>query len=435
MKLISRHPLRSCVLLLLIFASLAADAEPVPFRRAIDAALRRSGLIAIGFSDQTKSYQAYLEQRDAFIPGVSLGADLGYSFGVPQQIIAGTAPQLFNITTQSMLLNFAQRDIIKAAKLDWKATDLAMADKRNGVILDTALAYTELDNLASRLKVLREQLAAAEKSLFITQQRVQEGVDAQLEMSKSKLLVARVQMRIAESEGNSDVLRERLSKLTGIPAAQFETMTESVPQVPSVSQDDDVVQKALAANPAVKLADERIKSSELRARAEGKRLLPAIDLATQYSVLARYNNYDEFYKTFSRNNYLFAANIRFPFFDLAQRARIAQANADTVRVKKESEDAKNQVSADTLKLQRSLRQLAAAQEVARLEYEIAQAGVDQVQARVEAGQANSRDQQQASFDVNDKYATYLDASLQFIRAKLQLMRSTGEIEDWALQQK
>jgi hypothetical protein len=85
-----------------------------------------------------------------------------------------------------------------------------------------------------------------------------------------------------------------------------------------------------------------------------------------------------------------------------------------------------------LKLQRSLRQLAAGREVARLEYEISQAGIDQVQAKMEAGQANARDQQQAQIDVNDKYTAYLDSTLELYKAQMQMLRSTGEIQQWAI---
>jgi len=434
MKPISRHRLRAYALLTIILAALPASAEQVPFRRAIELALKRSGTVAIGFADQSRSYQAYREQRGAFVPNVSLGSDLGYSFGAPQQLLVGTAPSLFNITTQSMVLNFAQHDVIRAARVEWNSTNLALEDKRNAVILDAAIAYTELDNLISKLKVLREIETAAQKAQFITQERVREGVDSQLDLSRGKLVVARAQMRIAEAEGNVDVLRDRLSKLTGIAAAQFETMTETVPQVPEVPHDSDAVEKALANNPAVKVAEQRVHSAELRARAEHRRLLPSIDLATQYSVLARFENYDEFYTTFKRNNYLFGATMRFPIFNLAQRARAQQADADTLRVSKETENVKDQISADTLRLQRSLRQLAAAREVARLEYEISQAGIDEVQAKIESGQANSRDQQQARIDVNDRYAAYLDRSLELYKAQLQLMRSTGDIQQWALEQ-
>ena len=38
----------------------------------------------------------------------------------------------------------------------------------------------------------------------------------------------------------------------------------------------------------------------------------------------------------------------------------------------------------------------------------------------------------AQLDVNDKYAAYLDAEFELTRAELQLLRLTGELENWAI---
>ena len=68
-------------------------------------------------------------------------------------------------------------------------------------------------------------------------------------------------------------------------------------------------------------------------------------------------------------------------------------------------------------MQRSLRQLAAARDVARLEYEVTQAGIDAVRAKLATGQANARDQENAQLDSSDRYSSYLDSQFSF-RARL-----------------
>ncbi len=93
---------------------------------------------------------------------------------------------------------------------------------------------------------------------------------------------------------------------------------------------------------------------------------------------------------------------------------------------------KNQVSEDALKLQRSLRQLTAARDVAKLEWEVAQGDLEAVKGRIETGNANTRDQQNARLDTEDKHAAYFDAELELSRAELQLLRLTGELEKWAI---
>jgi hypothetical protein len=58
--------------------------------------------------------------------------------------------------------------------------------------------------------------------------------------------------------------------------------------------------------------------------------------------------------------------------------------------------------------------------------------LDAVKGRVQIGQANVRDQQNAELDADDKHAAYLDAEFELSRAELQLLRLTGELENWAI---
>ena len=90
------------------------------------------------------------------------------------------------------------------------------------------------------------------------------------------------------------------------------------------------------------------------------------------------------------------------------------------------------MSTETLKLQRSVAQLSAAREVAKLEYQLAQNNTEAMQAKVDAGQATLRDQQQTQLDENDKYSTLLDATYELEKAQMQLLKQTGDLEKWAL---
>jgi len=173
----------------------------------------------------------------------------------------------------------------------------------------------------------------------------------------------------------------------------------------------------------------------MSARGEHKQLLPAIDFVGQYGLFSTYNNYQEFFREFQRNNGIIGVAIRFPLFNMSQRARAAVADAEAVQARQQAEDARNKVSNATRKLQRNIAQLAAAREVARLEYQLARADVDTVQTKVQAGTATLRDESDARLAEGQKYSAYLDASYQLEQAQMQLLRSTGELEKWALAQK
>src|SRR5512146_162418 len=425
--------LRPSVRFLCAFALLAttAFAEPITFKRAIEAALRHSGTMAIAHADQTKSYQDYLTVKDSYLPSVSFGSGLGFSFGIPLAIV-GTAPSVFNITTQQSVFDPALKKTLEAAKVDWKASDLDMVDKKNAVIMQAAIAYATLDNLTSKLKILKEAQAAAQQAQFISQQRLKEGIDSELDLKKAQLAGAQVALSIAEAEAQADVYRDQLSQLTGFPTVTIETVTESVPVAPDISHDPNVPGAAADRDPAVRLAFEKAKSAALKAKAEHNRLLPAFDFGTQYALLSTFNNYDQVYKKFTENNYTFGLNIRFNFLNFAQRATAASADADAIKAQKAAQIAKDDSELQALKLQRSLRQLAAARDVAKLQWEIAQAGIDATQAKIQTGEASARDLQSAQLDANDRYAQYLDATQQLFTAQVQMLKTTGKIQEWAL---
>lgn len=425
--------LRPSVRFLFVFWFLIATAfaEPITFKRVIEAALRHSGAMAIANADQTITYQNYLAVKDSYLPSVSFGSGIGYSFGIPLAIV-GTAPSVFNVVTQQSLFDPALRKTVEAAKVDWKASDLDLIDKKNAVIMQAAIDYAALDSLTSKLKILNEAQAAAQQAQYISQQRLKEGIDSELDLKKAQLASAQVVLNIAEAEAQADAYRDQLSQLTGFPAATIETVTESVPIAPDITQDPNVPGDAADRDPAVRLAFEKAKSAELKAKAEHNRLLPAFDFGSQYALLSTFNNYDQVYKKFTQNNYTFGMNIRFNFLNFAQRATAASADADAIKAQKSAELAKNDAELEALKLQRSLRQLAAARDVAKLQWEISQSGVDAVQAKIETGQANERDLQSARLDANDRYAQYLDTAQQLFTAQVQMLKTTGKIQEWAL---
>jgi hypothetical protein len=97
---------------------------------------------------------------------------------------------------------------------------------------------------------------------------------------------------------------------------------------------------------------------------------------------------------------------------------------------KRAEDAKNQASERTLKLQRSVQQLAAAQEVVDLEYQIAKSNLETTRIRIDAGSATLHDEDDARSQASEHYAVLQDARFQLEQARIALLRETGDLAGW-----
>jgi outer membrane protein TolC len=425
----------SVLCFLALTASLLAQEndKPLAFRTAVELALRNSAATGTGRADLERARATITEARDQFLPSMTVGATLGYSNGFPLSL-EGSAPSLFNVNIQGLLLNAAQHEYIKAARSDAQATAAQNADRSNDVIMETALDYIQLDLLDSSLAVQKEQEEAAAKLLDIVTQRVQAGLDSQVELTRARLAVARTRLDITRTQTAADQLRFRLSQLTGLPAKSIITATETIPQLPSVSQDEDLAGQAAQRSPSVKFADEIAAAKEFRALGEHRQLYPTVDLAGQYAVLARYNNYDKFFQpgSFQRNNLSIGVVIRFPFFNRTLHAAADAAKFDAVKARHEARTVKEQVSAETLKLQRSVQQLAAARDVAQLEHQLAESDIETAHGKIESGGASLKDEQNARVAEHERYTAYLSSSFDLDKTQVQLLRQIGELENWAL---
>jgi outer membrane protein TolC len=418
--------------LTMLLSTLRVHAEPLPLERAIRLALAHSTNSAVANADVQRTFAAYREMRNNYVPQFIVGSGLGFSFGFPLTL-EGSAPAIVNVVAQSTVFNPAHQQFQNAAKTEWGAAQLQDKDQRNAVIQDVVVSYAELAKWETRLARLQQDEAQASQMEIAVMRRVQEGVDSGVDLNKAKLSAARVRLHIAESRGSADVLRRHLAGLTGLPLSSIEIVPDSIPALPAVNPEDDLAMKAVASSPAIQFADQHAQAESFRASGEHRALLPSLDFALQYARLARYNNYDQYYRKFQPDNATVGVAIRFPIFNAAQRARAQAADADALKARKQAEAARNQVSEETLKLQRAVEQLAAAREVAQLEYELAQSALEAVQTRLDAGTGTLHELADARSQASERYLLFQDADFEYQHTCMNLLRATGQLEKWALQ--
>jgi outer membrane protein TolC len=426
-------------------------AEPVPLKRVVELALAHATGAAIAQADAQRTVDGYRELRNSYIPQLTTGAGLGPpAYGFPLTI-EGEPPSLFTINMQSSVFNPSLRDFIRAAKVESGVASLKTKDERNQIIQDATLSYAELAKWEQRLSRLQETESESDKLQTAITARVKAGIDSEVDGMQARLSAARVRLRISEAQGAADVLREHLSKLTGLPAAGIETEPDALPDFPAPTQDPAVPVHAAETSPSVQAAVEHARAQYLRAEGEHRAFWPSFDLGGQYALLSKFNNFQDYYipeKTcvttlgtflcpnggFHQNNASVGIAIRFSFLNAPQRARADAADADAVKATKQAEAARNQASEETLRLQRSVAQMQAARDVAQLEYEIAQKNASAVQTRVDAGTATPENLDDARSQVSERFIALQDVTFELQRSQLGLLRSTGDLEKWALGQ-
>jgi outer membrane protein TolC len=431
-----RLPRLHCTSLLALFTAVLmiatrGQAEPLPLERAIRLALAHSTSSAIANADVQRTFASYRELRNNYLPQLGAGSGLGWSYGFPLSI-EGSAPALVNVVAQSTVFNPAQRQFLNAAKMEWSASEFQDKDQRNAVIQDVALTYAELAKWEARLLRLQQDETQAQQMEHAVAERLQEGVDSAVDLNKAKLTAARVRLHRAEARGSADVLRRHLSTLTGLPVSSIELAPETIPALPPVASEEDLSEKAIASSPAIQFAERHSLAEAMRASGEHRALYPSIDFSAQYARLSTFNNYSQFYNHFQANNATIGFAFRIPLFNASQRARAEAAEAEALKAKKQAEATRNQVAEETLKLQRAAEQLEAAREVAQLEYQLAQSGLEAAQTRIDAKTGTLHELADAREQAAERYLLFQDADFEYQRARMNLLRATGDLEKWAL---
>jgi outer membrane protein TolC len=447
MKTSCRSALALKSILAVVLLPISLLAEPIPLKRIVELALSHATAAAVAQADQQRIDAIYRELHNSYIPQLSTGAGLGYSFGFPLAL-EGSAPSLFNITAQSALLNPSLRASIQAARADSKMASLNTRDQRDSVIQDAAQSYAELSKWEERLSKLQQTEADANAFQTDVNERVKEGIDSEIDGTKARLSVARVRLRIAEAQGAADVLREHLAKLTGLAASSIQTDPGSIPAPPPAPAEAATTDFA-ASTPGVQASVEHARAQYLRAKAEHRALWPSLDFAAQYALLSKFNNYQNYYipskpcvtplgeflcvtNAFQQNNATVGVSIRFPLFNASQRSHAQAADADALKTKNEAQALHDKVSEETLRLQRAVTQLQASRDVAQLEYELADKNLNAIHTRMDAGTANLHDLEDARTQLSERFITLQDVTFELQRAQLGVMRTTGELEKWAL---
>ena len=411
-------------------ANLAAQQAPLislTLKRALDLALQNSKDIKIARIQASVADRAAMISKADFLPNLYIGSGAGYTYGIPETP-GGRAPSVFNVTYTEQVFNLPLRGAAREQQEQAKAQKILLDDARNAVIAGTATAYLELLKVRHSLDLLRKENDSAEKILGVTQERASEGFELPMEITRSQLTKAQVTQKILQLEGREDELELYLRSQLGLaPEQQFDLSPDELPG--AVEQEGaNLIAMAMENNTDLRLAQSDIRAKEFRYKGEKGGYLPTLEVVSVYSLLAKFNNYDQFFRTFQRNNYNVGVQVQMPIFSARTKAAVGLADVNLQVAKATLENKKSQVSADVRKKTRRLREMDAAKEVARLQLQLAQQNVSALQSQFEEGKTNLRDVERARLEESDRWMAYLDATFQRQQAQVELLRTAGQLD-------
>ena len=370
-------------------------------KRAIELALQNSKEIQVAKIQASVADRAAQITKAQFMPNLYAGSGAGYTYGIPETP-GGRAPSIFNVSYTEQVFNEPLRGQAKETQEQAKAQKIMLEDTKNSVITRTAMAYLELGKVRHSLELLRKEQESAEKILQVTQERQGEGYELPVEVTKAQLTKAQVVERILQLEGREDELEVFLRYQLGLSEAQsLEVTPEELPGE-AEQAGDNLVAMAMTRNAGLQLAESDVRAKEFRWKGERRGYFPTLELVSVYSVLARFNNYTQFFTTFQRNNFNAGIDVHMPIFSAQTKAAVGMAQINLEAAKVNLTNKRTELTADVRQKTRRVRERDAAKEVARLELQLAQQNVAVEQAQFAEGKRNLREVEKARLEENEK---------------------------------
>ena len=412
----------------------------VSLKTVVDLAQKNSTGVRAAQADVNKANAQLSESKDALIPSLNVGTGLPV---FPEVGFTGSPPSIWNATVQSLVYSIPQKRYIDAARFGVQAATARLKDTREQVALDASTAYIELDAVHQGLETVQQQEQFSAHLADIEQQRVEAGVDATSELLNAKLTVAEIKLKRLHLESRAGVLEKQLAILTGLPQGSIKVDHASIPEIPQVRGE---VGRDLAGVRAAQL----VGMSKM-VQAKGDRevsYLPELRFFMQYNrnttILNSVNSY--FAQDLPANNFASGIGIQIPLIDMGRRARARESAADALRSTVEAEQAEKQNDIAIAELSGSIRELNTQAEIASLKQQIADEQLKTVLTQLEAGngsgagpgsqpQVSPKAEQLARIDAGQKTEDALDASFELAKARLNLLRALGHMDDWLHQLK
>jgi len=404
----------------------AQDAVSINLKQAVEMALRNSREVGLAQARYNVAQNTVNVNRSAFRPNLFTGSGAAYTYGFPQTP-SGAAPSIINASYVQTVFNPLLASQVRSADERREAQRLELEKTRNSVMLQTSSSYLELAKVRHSLDLMRAHRQSNARILEFTRQRSSEGLELSIEVTRAELNEARSEQRIVQLESRQRVLERQFAALIGIPGdGRIEIESEIVP-LNEQQREQDLVDRALSSSLDLQQAEFERRAREHRLAGEIATKWPTADLFAEYGLFARFNNFQDFFQRFQRNNFNIGLQIRIPLVNSQRSANVALARSELTTAEMDLKAKRQNVELDVERQYQHLRELDAAREVARLELKLAQENLQIVQANFGEGRSNLRDVEKARLEENDKWLAFLDSDYDHQKARLDLLNTTGDL--------
>ena len=417
------------VALAVLSPSGAQQPKPITLRTAVEIALKANPDVLLARLDQEKAHQGVREARAPFSPQLTVGSGLAYTNGIPQSV-EGSTPSIVRAVGRQFLYNRAQSNRVKEARELETAAGHSAEGKRNEVAFRVASTYLDFESAWRRTKLLADQAENLRRVEGVVAARVEEGRQLPLDLARARLETARAQQQLEAGKAQLRLLEATLKHELNLPQdAPLEPQpTDLVGTLALPENESEALGQAVAGNPELKRIDASLRAKGFALRAEKGALAPRVDLVAQYSLLGRFNNFEDFFNKFQRHNGQIGMSFQIPVFGRKEvSARAAKVRLETSALEIQRSALHSGIELEVHRKFEELHQAEGQQKLARLELDFARENLNVILANHDEGRTTMEEIEKARLEENQAWASYYDSQYSVQKAKLNLLRETGEL--------
>jgi outer membrane protein len=419
---------KAAAVLLALSALLGAETRPMTLRQAVGMAVNQNPDIALARLEEENARHAVSLAKDPFTPRVTVGSGLAYSNGFPMSI-EGSAPSIVQARATQFLFNRPQSYAVAQAREQARGAAIQVSGKRDEVAYRTAELYLDAERAARVGGLARKDAESLQAVLATIQAQVREGRALPLAEKQAAFNVARAR-QVAESlDADQATAETALAIAVGLTAADRVHPVEEQRPAPTLPESEErAVQAALESNKDLRKLQSQVAAKGLEMRGEKASRLPRVDLVAQYGLFAKFNNYEDYFRKFQRNNGQIGVSFQVPLFTgPGVGAQMSQTQTEISHLKVELGSARNRISASLQQSFRDVKKAETAADVARLDLEVAREQLSVSLAQMQEGRLSLRQVEESRIVENGKWIAFYDAQYVVEKAKWNVLRLTGDL--------
>jgi outer membrane protein len=433
MKNLTSYAMPAALLVLPFFFSLPAAAQDqervVTLQDAVDLALKasptmaqRQGAVSTSESaERTSGLGAWLPSL-SFSSGGSLSSTNRFN---PQTntSVSGSADSYNARLSSSMDLftGFRRGAQMNQARANTASAEASLVQQQFQVALTAKQTFFNVLRAEETIRSFEAALESAQQGLRAAEQRLQVGSATRSDSLRAQLQVMQARQSILSAQNSRRAAAYSLGALIGVDGPVFADPSTSAEPRPLALSDDELVNMAISASPAVLTAEMTVRANESAVTAARADYLPRLSASAGYT----WNN-DNLAITGGRTSWNTGLSLSYTIFngftreDSNERARV---NARVSRY--QLDDAKRQARSNVMKAIDDLRLAEQQITIAREAVTVAQEDLRVQQTRYGLGASTILDQISSQAAVVGAQLNLIGARYDYLVARAQLEALVG----------